>query len=195
MFHIVDEFEKAIADFFGAPYAVSTDCCTHAIELCLRYKNVKKAICPTHTYLSIPMTMQKLNLDWQFADNHWTEYYYVTDTIIDAATMWKPNSYIPGTTMCLSFQFRKHLKLGRGGMILLDNKQDRDELIKMGYDGRHRNAPWAEQEITSIGYHYYMTPETAQLGLNKLPEAIATPAETWSWKNYPDVSSMLSNIL
>jgi len=195
MFHLVDEFEKAIADFFGAPYAVSTDCCTHAIELCLRYKNVKTAICPTHTYLSIPMTMQKLNLDWQFADNQWTEYYHVTDNIIDAATMWRKDSYIPNTMMCISFQFRKHLKLGRGGIILLDNKQDRDALIKMGYDGRHRDAPWADQNITSIGYHYYMTPETAQLGLDKLPEAIATTPEIWSWKNYPDVSSMLSNIL
>ena len=43
MFNIVDNFEKTIADYFGAPYAVSTDCCTHAIELCLRYKNIKKA--------------------------------------------------------------------------------------------------------------------------------------------------------
>lgn len=195
MFHLVDEFEKAIADFFGAPYAVSTDCCTHAIELCLRYKNVNKAICPSHTYLSIPMTMQKLNLDWQFADNHWTEYYYVTDNIIDAATMWRKDSYIPNTMMCLSFQFRKHLKLGRGGIILLDNKDDRDELIKMGYDGRLRDAPWAEQNIDTLGYHYYMTPETAQLGLEKLPVAISTTPEIWSWKNYPDVSSMLSKIL
>ena len=30
------EFEKRVADFFGSPYAVATDCCTHAIELCLR---------------------------------------------------------------------------------------------------------------------------------------------------------------
>lgn len=194
MFHIVDDFEKAIAEFFGAPYAVSTDCCTHAIELCLRYKNVSKAICPSHTYLSIPMTMQKLDLNWQFADNHWTEYYYITDNIIDAATMWRKNSYITGTMMCLSFQFRKHLKLGRGGIILLDNKDDRDQLIKMGYDGRHRNAPWAEQDIDTLGYHYYMTPETAQQGLDKLPEAIATKPEIWSWKNYPNVSGMLSNI-
>lgn len=34
------------------------------------------------------------------------------------------NSYIPNTYMCLSFQFQKHLSLGRGGMILLDNKED-----------------------------------------------------------------------
>ena len=28
--------EKNLAAFTGAPYAVATDCCTHALELCLR---------------------------------------------------------------------------------------------------------------------------------------------------------------
>ena len=38
-FFVVDEFESALADWWGAPYAVATDCCTHAIELCLRQAN------------------------------------------------------------------------------------------------------------------------------------------------------------
>jgi dTDP-4-amino-4,6-dideoxygalactose transaminase len=29
---IVDKFEKLVANFYGAPYAVAVDCCTHAIE-------------------------------------------------------------------------------------------------------------------------------------------------------------------
>ena len=37
----IDEFEDKIAHFFGSPYAVAVDSCTHAIELCLRYNNVK----------------------------------------------------------------------------------------------------------------------------------------------------------
>ena len=40
-FDSVAEFEEKVADFFGAPYAVAVDCCTHAIELCLRYKQIK----------------------------------------------------------------------------------------------------------------------------------------------------------
>ena len=36
MFEHVRQFEEQIADFYGAPYAVATDSCTHAIELCLR---------------------------------------------------------------------------------------------------------------------------------------------------------------
>ena len=39
-FDTVKEFEQQIAKFYGAPYAVATDCCTHAIELCLRVEPV-----------------------------------------------------------------------------------------------------------------------------------------------------------
>lgn len=192
MFDKVEEFEKQIADFYGAPYAVAVDCCTHAIELCLRYQKIKKVSCPKHTYLSIPMTFEKLGLDWSWTPrSSWQDYYYLKDTnIIDAAVYWKENGYIPGTFMCLSFQFKKHLGLGRGGMILCDSALHQAELIKMSYDGRHRNSLWEDQNIYQIGYHYYMTPETAMLGLEKLPNAIATPANRRDWTTYPDISKM-----
>ena len=188
MFDIVNDFEQQVADYFGAPYAVATDCCTHAIELCLRYTKSDHIKVPRHTYLSIPMTAHKLNLRYTWADEPWQEYYYLNEKTIDAATMFRKNSYIPGTYMCISFQFRKHLSLGRGGMILLDSKADKDTLVKMSYDGRHRDAPWPDQPINTLGYHYYMTPETAQLGLDKLNDAIKTQPKIWSNLDYPDIS-------
>ena len=42
----------------------------------------------------------------------------------------------------------------------------------MSHVGRIANIRWAEQDISSIGYNYYMTLETAKLGLGKLPDAI-----------------------
>ena len=45
-FEIVKEFENNIAQFFGAPYAVAVDSCTHGIELCLRLTNTKKITVP-----------------------------------------------------------------------------------------------------------------------------------------------------
>ena len=104
--------------------------------------------------------------------------------------MWRKDSYIPNTYMCLSFQFKKHLSLGRGGMILLDNKTNYERVKKMSYDGRRRDVPWAEQNIEMMGYHYYMTPETAALGLEKLDKAIETPATIWDYNLYPDLSKM-----
>lgn len=191
MFEIVQKFEEAIAKFYGAPYAVATDCCTHAIELCLRKEQPKFVDCPKYTYLSVPMTFIKLNISWKFSDTQWKDLYQIGNTqIYDAAVLWKPNSYIPNSYMCLSFQYRKHLSLGRGGAILCDNKDDYIYFKKLSYDGRLPNMPWAEQNINTIGYHYYMTPETAQLGLEKLPKAIDNLSKSWNWKDYPDLSNM-----
>ena len=92
--------------------------------------------------------------------------------------------------MCLSFQYQKHLSLGRGGMILTDDKEARDELKKMSYDGREPDVPWRDQNISTMGYHYYMTPETASLGLEKLPDAIETEARVWDVQEWPDLREM-----
>ena len=54
MFDKILQFEKALAEFTGAPYAIMTDCCTHAIELCFRYDRVKTCVFTPYTYLSIP---------------------------------------------------------------------------------------------------------------------------------------------
>ena len=190
-FQSVTDFENRIAEYFGSPYAVSVDCCTHGIELCLRRANVKSITVPTRTYLSIPFLATKLGIELKWKDEDWTDYYYIGDTnIVDAAVLWKEGSYIPGTLMCLSFQFQKHLSLGRGGVILTDSLTHKEVLKRMSYDGRVPDMPWREQDIPIVGYHYYMTPETAQLGLEKLPVAIETNPRQWEIEDWPDVSKM-----
>ena len=189
-FNKITEFENKVAKFFGSPYAVAVDCCTHGIELCLRYKNIRKITVPKRTYISIPFLASKLNIDLEWKDEVWTNYYYLTDNIIDAAVLWEKNSYIPNTFMSVSFQFRKHLALGRGGIILTDDKNAAMELKKMSYDGRHPDIPWREQNINTMGYHYYMTPETAELGLEKIDKAIDTIPKQWVVTDWPDLTQM-----
>ena len=190
-FELIKEFEKKIAEFYGSPYAVAIDCCTHAVELCLRYKKVEKFTVPPNTYPSIPNLAKKIGIEFEWEEQDWEDYYYLGGTnIIDSAVLWKENSYIPNTFMCLSFQFQKHLSLGRGGMILTDDKKARDELKKMSYDGRVPDVPWRDQNITTMGYHYYMTPETAEEGLRKLPEAIKTEPKKWNVSEWPDLRNM-----
>lgn len=186
----IKEFEKLIANYYNARFAVATDCCTHAIELCLRLKNPKSVTCPTHTYVSVPMTLRKLNIPCMWTDFQWQDFYYLTPNIIDAAVYWQQDGYKHGTLMCLSFQYRKHLNVGRGGMILLDNEQDYKELCKMRYDGRLDDIPWMEQDIDTIGYHYYMTPETALLGIERFHEVVNKEPKRWTYKDYPNVSKM-----
>ena len=187
----VAKFEETIADFYGSKYAVATDCCTHAIELCLRHTDVNDVTVPPHTYLSVPMTLEKLNLKWSWYQTYWEEYYYLGNTnIIDSAVYFKRNGYVPGTFMCLSFQYKKHLNTGRGGMILTDDYESYAQLKKMSYDGRLPEVAWAEQDVDTLGYHYYMTPETAQLGLDRFLAVKDIAPRKWSYTDYPDLSKM-----
>lgn len=192
-FEFVHSFEKKIAEFFGAPYGIAVDSCTHGVELCLRYQSVDYISVPKRTYISIPFLANKLNIKLEWRDEEWQDYYKVNHNyrpIYDAAVLWKEGSYIPNSFMCLSFQFQKHLSLGRGGMILLDNKDDAIELKKMSYDGRFPNIPWREQDIKTFGYHYYMTPETAKLGLDKFDDAVKISPRKWVVSDWPDLTKM-----
>lgn len=190
-FDSVKKFENELAEFFGSPYAIAVDCCTHGIELCLRHQKVKHYTVPKRTYISIPYLAHKLNIDFDWKDENWQDYYYLGGTnIIDAAVLWEKNSYIPDTFMCVSFQYRKHLSLGRGGIILTDDKDSAIMLKKMSYDGRVPDIPWREQNIDTFGFHYYMTPEIASLGLKKLPLAISTKPKKWTIEDWPDLTKM-----
>ena len=137
------------------------------------------------------MTLNKLGIKWYWSEEEWQDYYYIGNTrIIDAAVYWKRNSYLSGTLMCLSFQYKKHLSLGRGGAILCDDKDTYNLLKTMSHDGRTPNQPWKEQDIQHIGYHYYMTPENAQQGLDKLPDAEVRKPKTVTHQDYPDLRNM-----
>jgi dTDP-4-amino-4,6-dideoxygalactose transaminase len=192
-FEVVSTFENKVSEFFGSKYAVAVDSCTHGLELCLRYTNETKINLPKRTYLSVPFLAEKIGLEREWRDENWENYYtinYGDKRIIDAAVLWEKNSYIPNTFMCISFQYQKHLSLGRGGVILLDNEIDYLSLKKMSYDGRLPNVPWRDQDIDTVGFHYYMTPETAQLGLDKLQTAIDTPPRKWVVTDWPDLTEM-----
>ena len=129
------------------PYGI-TDSCTHAIELCLRYGGFNNVTIPTHTYISVPMTCNKLGLDWEWKEEKWNDWYLIGNTnIVDAAVLWGPDTYLPGTFMCLSFQYKKHLSAGRGGMILCSDEDAVRELRKMVYDGRDILEPWRSEHF------------------------------------------------
>lgn len=192
-FESVTKLENKLAKFFGAPYAICLDACTHGIELCLKLQDIKTITVPKRTYISVPFLANKLNINLEWRDEDWKDCYKVNKDykpIYDAAVLWKKDSYITGSFMCLSFQFQKHLSLGRGGAILCDNKEDAIKLKKMSYDGRLPDIPWRNQDIEIYGYHYYMTPETAQLGLEKFDQAVLEKPKQWVINDWPDLTKM-----
>ena len=58
----------------------------------------------------------------------------------------------------------------------------------MSYDGRDPQIPWRSQNIENLGYHYYMNPEIAEIGLQKLDKAIIT-------KEFSTGAKTISNII
>ena len=192
-FNVVTEFENQVAEFFGAPYAVAVDSCTHGLELCIIHENLQEITVPKRTYISVPFLANKLKIKLNWRDENWQDYYRINSDapiIFDAAVLWEKDSYVANSFMCISFQYQKHLSLGRGGMILTDNEEAAINLKKMSYDGRVPGIPWREQNISSFGYHYYMTPEISQLGLDKLGNAINTVPKKWTVMDWPDLTTM-----
>ena len=163
-------FETALAEFAGAPYAIMTDCCTHAIELCLRYDQVRECQLTPYTYLSIPMIMHKLGIKYTYLEHEWQrwvgEYPIVGTRVWDSARRLQKDMYRPGTMQCLSFGHGKPLHIGRGGAILLDDATAYETMLQQRYDGRDlTTSPWENQKTFRVGYHYKPTIEEAEQGL------------------------------
>ena len=189
MFDKIKEFEQALAQFTGAPYAVMTDCCTHAIELCLRYDRVKHCSIPSHTYLSVPMTLHKLDIAFDYTDIEWLGEYQLTGTRVwDSARLLKQGMYRAGMLQCLSFGYDKPLAIGRGGAVLTDDVEVYNVLKLQCYDGRDLTvSPWEQQKIFRIGYHYRPTIEEAVQALELLPTVDQEPKP----KQYPDLREII----
>ena len=180
MFEKILEFETALAQFAGAPRAVMTDCCTHAIELCMRYDQVQTCKFTPYTYVSVPMTMHKLGIKYQYLDHEWQrwvgEYPFVETRIWDSARRLEANMYRAGQMQCVSFGHDKPLPIGRGGAILLDDEAAYQSILRMRYDGRDLTvAPWAAQQEFRVGYHYRPTIEEAERGMELLKRYVSEP--------------------
>ncbi len=164
-YEIVRMFEETVADYTGAPYAVSTDNCTDALLICCEYLNVKDVTIPSKTYLSVPQSIMHAGGTVKFRDYLWSGIYQLEPyPVWDAAKRLTSNMYIPGSFMCLSFHIKKHLKIGKGGMILTDNKDAVEWLKKARYEGRGV-VKYHEDNIRINGYNAYMSPESAARGL------------------------------
>lgn len=188
MFNKIKEFEEQLSIFTGAPYVVTTDCCTHAIELCMMLDGVNTCSFTAFTYLSVPQTMRKLNIDFSFIDESWVgEYQFHGTRIWDSARRLEPNMYRPRQLQCLSFGYTKPLDIGRGGAILLDNKEDYITLSKMRYDGRDLDiSPWEDQIEFAMGYHYKLNPEECIRGITTLETYIESNNYAPKKVFYPD---------
>ena len=167
-FEIVAWFEEAIAEYTGAPYAISTTSCTEAIFLCCKYLGIegRTVTIPKRTYLSVPQSVLQAGANLEFEDLDWEGIYQLKPLpIYDSAKRLTSGMYKKGSYMCLSFHHKKHLKIGKGGMILTDDKEAVDRIKKLRYEGRTIGLPYHKDPINEGGWNMYITPEQAARGL------------------------------
>ncbi len=164
---VIEQFEQRMAEYCGAPYAVSVDTCTAAIFLCFKMLEAKKVLIPSKTYLGVACAVIHSGAKLELNDNYeWKGHYWMMANsgdvpIIDSACRLYTGMYFPKTLTCLSFQSRKHLKIGRGGMILTDNSGFASWLRKARFCGRGEVNGIPE----FVGWHAYLEPERAARGL------------------------------
>ena len=180
-YKIVKMFEEEMAHYTGAKYAVSVDSCTNALFLCCKYLNVGEVELPKHTYLSVPQSVINSGGSVKFKHIEWSGMYKLSPyPIYDSAKRLTSNMYVPGSFMCLSFHIKKQLPIGKGGMILLDDEDAYTWFKKARYEGRSE-VMYKMDNINSVGWNMYMTPEEAARGLTLM-------------QNYPEHNEDLGEV-
>lgn len=191
-FDVVRQFEQAVATYAGSTYAVSTDSCTHALFLALLYCNVQgqTVTIPKHTYPSVPAYIIHAGGKVAWTDEEWQGTYQLKPfPIIDGAKRFRKGMYEQDTFHCLSFHAKKHLPIGRGGMILTNSQDAADYFKLMRYDGRQECPLTQQQQFNIAGYNFYMTPEQAARGLQLLSSMKDYNDDLIEVPPYPDLST------
>lgn len=173
LYKVVEEFERDLCQYTGSKYAVSVDCCTNALLLCMQYLQPKQIVLPKNTFIGVAAAAKHLNIRTKFKDIQWSGLYKIEPlNLFDSARRFTSNMYVKNSYMCLSFHYKKHLKIGRGGAILLDNKKAYDWLIKARNCGKDITKPLPNQSFNICGWNMLLHPELAIKGsklLKKLP--------------------------
>lgn len=205
-YEIVDKFERTIAKYAGAKYGVAVDSCCNAIFLSLMFR--KKVLgtqqfselqIPKRTYPGVVCAALNSGYKIKFIDYKWKGIYLLApESIFDSALRFKKGMFFHAgayeldfTHWCLSFHYKKHIPIGRGGMILTDDKTSYEWLKRARFDGRNQ-LPLSKDKITMTGWNCYMTPEQAARGLmlfdlikdKDLPDLDSTK------QGYPDLSKI-----
>jgi dTDP-4-amino-4,6-dideoxygalactose transaminase len=199
-FQVVRDFERALCEYTGAPFAVTTNSCTMALMLAMvRYRQLggTYVIIPSRTYPSVPMSAHHAGLDISFIDVDWQEtepriYNLYPSPIWDFAKRLTSGMYIKGQVQCISLHIAKNLKVGQGGAILHDDPEADEWYRRARFDGRKEGVATKDDDFSVCGFHCYLSPPEAARGLwllssypKDVPDQCAHDypnMEGWNWK-------------
>ena len=192
---VVDDFEEALADYCGAPHAVTVSSCTAALFLSLTLDRVKGNVhpfteiqLPHRTYIGVVRSVRHAGFGvyWNYAP--WEGRYWLSPSrAVDAARDFRRGCHEPGRLVCLSFHVAKQMPLGEGGAILCDSVEDATWLRAARSDGRWHGTDRVMGQ--GFGWHYPMPPDVAARGLWMLGTMPDVPADrSHPYEQYEDVS-------
>jgi dTDP-4-amino-4,6-dideoxygalactose transaminase len=171
VYKITEDFEKALCDYTGAPYAVTVDNQSNALFLSMMFEDVKEKeiTIPARTYPSVPCEIIHAGGKVKFKEVKGKTikgaYQLEPTNIWDSALRFTADMYIPGSHMCLSFTGPyKHFKLSKGGAILTDSLEAYHWFKRARYSGR-RECSYHDDHFDMLGWNFYMMPEIAARGL------------------------------
>lgn len=149
---------------------MAVDNCSNALFLALTCIGVKgmEITIPSHTYMSVPCEIINAGAKVKWKESSpWLEGEYQLEptNVWDSALCFSRAMYREGQMQCISFTGAfKHLKLGKGGAILLDNEKHYEWLKRARNSGRGE-CSYHVDNFTSIGRNCYLMPEIAVRGL------------------------------
>lgn len=194
---IIAEFERKIATFAGSTYGVAISSCSNAIFLSLQYLKYVGELdddavitIPARTYLSVPMTIINAGCMVSFKDMQWSGLYQLEPTRVwDSSVRFTENMFVGGDALqCISFQYKKRLPIGRGGIVLTDDYDAVQWLRMARFNGRHLDIDQWHDVFEITGWNMYMTPDDAARGILIFDELPNVNPDSACQDNYPDLS-------
>lgn len=189
-FQVVKDFEAALCEYTGAPYAVTTNSCTMALFLCCKYLKVGEVSIPRRTYVSVPMSIIHAGGRVVFDDRAWDGAYSLNPfPIMDSARRFTSGMYCGGGFHCVSFHWNKILGIQQGGAILHSDKAADTWFRRARFDGRQEGVAPKDDDFPILGWHAYMSPEIAAAGLVRLSHLPKYNPDLPN-DDYPDLSKI-----
>jgi len=216
-FRIVRDFESALCEYTGAPFAVTTNSCTAALMLAVAW-NLKSKVphfqaltgmrlpfnieIPKRTYVSVPQSIIHAGGWPAFRDEDWTGAYQLKPLPVwDCArrftsNMWNtldtpdgPRTDGAHPMLCVSFHHSKILGDSQGGAILHDDQEADRWLRRARFDGRTEGVAPKDDTFDMLGWHCYINPTTSAR-LLKMMQFLPRHNEPLPNDPYPDLSTM-----
>lgn len=213
---VTRDFEAALCEYTGAPYAVTVTSCTAALMLAVAYHYERArwlateadrllyflqdgfpVEIPKRTYVGVPYAIKEAGARPAFRDEDWRGYYQLKPLPVWDSARWFSGGmffgdhyFDSGSMLCVSFHWSKTLGIQQGGAILHDDPEADKWLRRARFDGRAEGiAPKDDPFPLQRAWHCYMSPEVAAEGLMRL-SLLPKHNEPLTNDDYPDLSTL-----